>query len=115
MFRLLVGSPGVGQASFPHPRLEMAKVSGQSASLGPSRPAPPFGLGVTCRVLGFWGSSGEEIREELRWDGTQYLCSLEVPPGEDAMFQIDVEGAASAGVFLGRRGEPVLTPSPDVG
>eukprot|EP00913_Durusdinium_trenchii_P028151 g26395.t1 len=52
-------------------------VSGQSASLGPSRPAPPFGLGVTCRVLGFWGSSGEEIREELRWDGTQYLCSLE--------------------------------------
>ncbi|CAK9074755.1 unnamed protein product [Durusdinium trenchii] len=67
-------------------------VSGQSASLGPSRPAPPFGLGVTCRVLGFWGSSGEEIREELRWDGTQYLCSLEVPPGVGRMYP-SLEGA----------------------
>lgn len=33
-----------------------------------ARKAPPFGQ-RRCRLLGFWGTSGEEINEEMRWDG----------------------------------------------
>ena len=32
------------------------------------RRAPAFGQ-RRCTLLGFWGSSEDEIREEMRWDG----------------------------------------------
>ena len=42
--------------------------------------------------MGFWGSSGKEILKDLSWDGLHYSCHLEVPAGEDAMFQVEVPG-----------------------
>lgn len=67
------------------------RLSSGSFSLAPARKAPPFGQ-RRCRLLGFWGTSGEEINEEMRWDGTTYSCHLEIPAREDAMFQVLVEG-----------------------
>lgn len=47
---------------------EVQRLSSGSFSLAPARKAPPFGQ-RRCRLLGFWGTSGEEINEEMRWDG----------------------------------------------
>lgn len=58
-------------------------VGGRDRSKEPR--AAPLG---DCHLLGFWGSSGDEIRVPMRWDGTQYHCTLEIPAGEDAMLQV---------------------------
>ncbi|CAE7298155.1 zupT [Symbiodinium sp. CCMP2592] len=58
-------------------------VGGRDRSKDPR--AAPLG---DCHLLGFWGSSGEEIRIPMRWDGMQYYCSLDIPAGEDAMLQV---------------------------
>ncbi|CAJ1380790.1 unnamed protein product [Effrenium voratum] len=50
-------------------------------------PAEPLGR---CQLVGFWGS-GEEITQDMRWDGTQYSCILEIPCNEDALFQVQTE------------------------
>lgn len=67
------------------------RLNSGSFFLAPARKAPPFGQHC-CRLLGFWGTSGEEINEEMRWDGTTYSCHVEIPAREDAMFQVLVEG-----------------------
>eukprot|EP00439_Symbiodinium_sp_Y106_P061857 s1003_g9.t1 len=69
----------------PEEALEAVKrlVGGRDRSKDPR--AAPLG---DCHLLGFWGSSGEEIRIPMRWDGLQYYCSLDIPAGEDAMLQV---------------------------
>eukprot|EP00930_Biecheleria_cincta_P055966 TRINITY_DN42200_c0_g1_i1.p1 TRINITY_DN42200_c0_g1~~TRINITY_DN42200_c0_g1_i1.p1 ORF type:complete len:663 (+),score=110.79 TRINITY_DN42200_c0_g1_i1:268-2256(+) len=48
-------------------------------------------LGV-CLLLGFWATSGDEIKQRMRWDGMQYRCRLEIPAKEEALFQIQAQG-----------------------
>lgn len=48
-------------------------------------------LGV-CLLVGFWGTSGDEIKQRMRWDGMNYHCRLEIPAKEEALFQVQAQG-----------------------